>query len=422
MSEETIKRVSAVQRAGRSFINGDGFLGRLFAAGPQKIVALLSDLLQVGLLEATLPDGQTIRLGGHHPGPSVRLTLHNWRPVRRLVTGGTTAWSRSYIDGDWDSPHLAELAELFTLNRAQIGAATRAKWWVRMLNSLMHNLRANTKKGSQENISFHYDLGNDFYKEWLDPSMTYSSALFAPGDNSLEAAQNRKYRRLLDLIDAKPGERVLEIGCGWGGFAEIAARERGLYVHGITLSKEQLDYARARIAKAGLADQVTFELRDYRDIQGSYDHVASIEMFEAVGERYWRTFMDKVASVLKPGGRAALQVITIDEALFEEYRSEPDFIQSYIFPGGMLPSVERLEAVSKAANLVWARCDAFGQHYADTLRQWLERFEEAFAQGAFVPSFDEHFKRIWRYYLTYCEGGFRGKAIDVQQVLLGKPA
>jgi cyclopropane-fatty-acyl-phospholipid synthase len=420
-------RVHAVNKAGDSFVKGDGLISWLWSKGPQKILNQLDKRLLQGSLTVHTPDGRTLFAGGHAPGPEAIVTLKNWRPVQRLVIGGNTALATSYIDGDWESPELTNLFHLFSLNRNSMGNSVRGTWVSRLFNSMLHAMRANSLEGSKKNIQFHYDLGNDFYEAWLDPSMTYSSAIFAEGDNCLETAQTRKYRRLLDMLDAKPGERILEIGCGWGGFAELAARERGVHVTGVTLSKEQLAYATERLAKAGLSSKADFHFTDYRDVDparhgGLFDHVVSIEMFEAVGEKYWQTYMDKVRDVLRPGGRAALQIITIDDAIFESYKRGADFIQTYIFPGGMLPTIERLKQTSGKAGLDWRGNTGFGQHYAQTLRTWYEAFQSAVSKGQLPKGFDERFQRIWRYYLTYCEGGFLGGGIDVHQVALVKKA
>jgi len=305
-------------------------------------------------------------------------------------------------------------------NRKTLNQQIRGSRWIKTLNRLKHRLQSNTRKGSRKNIQFHYDLGNDFYSAWLDPSMTYSSAIFEQGDNSLEAAQRRKYRKLLNLLGARPGQRILEIGCGWGGFAEIAAAEFGVYVTGITLSEEQFKYATKRIKKAGLDDRVSLRLKDYRDVRKTYDHVVSIEMFEAVGEEYWGTYFSKIHEVLKPGGRAALQIITIDDALYDDYRRDVDFIQTYIFPGGMLPSRSALKAEVARAGLIWGKAKTYGEHYARTLKEWRTRFEDADDKGNLPEGFDENFRKIWTYYLAYCEGGFRGNSINVLQLQLTK--
>jgi cyclopropane-fatty-acyl-phospholipid synthase len=413
-------RVGRLLRADRAFAVGDGLMGKLLARAPQALLDMLDARLTEGGVTAVLPDGTQRRCGYRAPGPDATVVLHNWRPIRRLMIGGHVGWAKAYIDGDWDSPDLAALFELFTLNRKALGEATHGKGLLRTINRLAHGLRANTRAGSRKNISFHYDLGNAFYQEWLDPTMTYSSAIYAEGDNSLEQAQVRKVRRLLDSIGLKAGDHLLEIGCGWGALAEIAARDYGARVTGVTLSQEQFDYATARIANAGLSDLVTFEIRDYRDVNGTFDHIASVEMFEAVGERYWRTFMDKVHSLLKPGGKAGLQVITIDEETFHSYRRSADFIQTYIFPGGMLPSVPVFRRTAEAAGLAWDNAAFYGQHYARTLNEWGEAFAKAIQDGRLPKAFDETFQRIWTYYLTYCEGGFRAGGIDVMQVALAR--
>ncbi|MGI4877693.1 MAG: class I SAM-dependent methyltransferase, partial [Janthinobacterium lividum] len=263
----------------------------------------------------------------------------------------------------------------------------------------------------RQNIDFHYDLGNDFYAAWLDPGMTYSSALY-DGTDDLEAAQTLKIRALLDAVGVKPGDRLLEIGCGWGSLAEIATRDYGATVHGITLSAEQLAYASARVPAA------VFSLTDYRAVTGTYDHVVSCEMFEAVGERHWRTFMDVVRARLRPGGRAGLQVITIADDVFDAYRASTDFIQAYIFPGGMLPSPGRLRRAVEAAGFRVAAERHFGGDYARTLACWRDRFDAAVTAGRLPPGFDERFVTLWRYYLMYCEGGFRGGGLDVVQTVL----
>jgi len=302
-----------------------------------------------------------------------------------------------------------------------IGQGLRGAFWMRGISRARHKRRVNTPGGSKQNISFHYDLGNAFYKEWLDPSMTYSSAIFEEGDSSLATAQITKYRRLLDLIDVKPGQKILEIGCGWGGFAETAAKERGALVTGITLSMEQLAFARRRMEKAKLTNRVEILFKDYRDMETEFDHVVSIEMFEAVGEEYWPAYFETIYRCLKPGGKAALQIITIEEDMFETYREDVDFIQAYVFPGGMLPSVSKLRERVSAAGLDWNSFKTYGQHYANTLAVWHDRFEDAWARKALPEQFDEVFRRIWIYYLSYCEGGFRGGSVDVMQLSLVKP-
>lgn len=387
----------------------------------QGFLGLAESRLREGRLTLVEPDNRRHDFIGSQPGPQAVMLVHDWRVARRLALEGGLGFGRAYIDGDWDSPDLPALLEFFTRNRQHLGGALRGRVLLRALNALRHGLRANSKIGARRNISYHYDLGNSFYEQWLDPSMTYSSAIFADGDNSLESAQLRKYRRLLDLLDAKPGQHVLEIGCGWGGFAELAARERGLKVTGITLSQEQLHYARARIGRAGLGDQVDFALCDYRDVEGRFDHIVSIEMFEAVGRKYWPTFFRKLHDVLPSGGRAALQVITIDDTAYAHYSRAADFIQAYIFPGGMLPSVGAFADQVRQAGLELTQQAEFGADYARTLAAWRKAFNAAWHARRLPAGFDAHFQRIWNYYLAYCEGGFRGGGINVMQTALLRP-
>jgi cyclopropane-fatty-acyl-phospholipid synthase len=353
---------------------------------------------------------------GDRSGPAASLTIRRpWRLAARLLGRGDLGLAEGFIAGDWDAPHPAQVLEVLAINEPHLlasGAGRLSRW----VDRLQHRRRRNDRRGSHRNIAFHYDLGNDFYRLWLDPGMTYSAALFAQSGEALEPAQTRKYQRILDRLGARPGEHILEIGCGWGGFAEHAARA-GHRVTGITLSREQLAHARERIAAAGLSDRVTLHLRDYRDLTGTYDHVVSIEMFEAVGEQYWPAFFETVRRVLAPGGRASLQVITIDAACFEQYRRGTDFIQKYVFPGGMLPSVPAFDAAARAAGLAVADRAFHGLDYADTLRRWDAAFCAARERVAGM-GFDERFLRLWRYYLGYCEAGFRTGRIDLMQVAL----
>jgi cyclopropane-fatty-acyl-phospholipid synthase len=286
---------------------------------------------------------------------------------------------------------------------------------------LRHLSNANTKRGSRRNILAHYDLGNEFYAAWLDASMTYSSARFDAKVRDLETAQRAKYAALAEHLELKPGDHVLEIGCGWGGFAEFAAREYGVRVTGITISDEQLAYSCARMERAGLSDLVEIRRQDYRDVEGQFDKVASIEMFEAVGEKYWPAYFTKIADVLKPGGRAGLQIITIKDELFDAYRKRADFIQRYVFPGGMLVSLDRLKEETAKVGLVWRQAEAFGQSYADTLAEWTRRFTAKWGDIR-AMGFDERFKQLWLFYLSYCEAGFRTGRTNVVQLELAKPA
>jgi cyclopropane-fatty-acyl-phospholipid synthase len=313
---------------------------------------------------------------------------------------------------------VTEVLRLGTANEMAFDAMLRGNRFARFLSWVMHRLRPNTRKGARKNISEHYDLGNDFYQEWLDPSMTYSSAVF-DGEADLRRAQDQKYRKLCQALELKPGMSVLEIGCGWGGFAEIAAAEFGAQVTGITLSKEQLAYAQARMAKAGLSDKVTLRLQDYRDTVGKFDRIASIEMFEAVGEDYWPAYFATLRERLVPGGRAGLQVITIADRLFADYRKTADFIQRYVFPGGMLPSPSRLRQEIAAAGLTLGAETWFGRDYAETLRRWQADFQNGWNRISGLHSqYDNRFKRLWEFYLGYCEVGFDAGFTDVGQILL----
>jgi len=343
-----------------------------------------------------------------------------WRALLRLLRRGEIGFAEGYIAGDWNTPDLQALMQFTADNEGPLVRVAERPAWQRQLDRLRHRLRRNSRRGSRANIRFHYDLGNEFYRQWLDSTMSYSSALFSKGDEALETAQQRKYLRLLERLDAEPGAHILEIGCGWGGFAEAAARQ-GYRVTGITLSQEQLDYARERVARAGLSDRVELRLQDYRDLRGQYDHIVSIEMFEAVGEEWWPTYFEKLRECLRPGGRAALQVITIDEKVFPRYRDSADFIQLYVFPGGMLPPVPRFNAIADAAGLNRLEQDFFGMDYALTLRRW---FEEVRRSSDIIQAlgYGESFLRMWRYYLAYCEVGFRTRRVDLMQAILERPA
>jgi cyclopropane-fatty-acyl-phospholipid synthase len=338
----------------------------------------------------------------------------------RLMTRGEVGFGESFVEGHWTTPDLAALLEVLYDNMEHLGAGPRGMRWSRLWDRISHRLRDNHPINSRRNIAHHYDLGNTFYRSWLDPSMTYSSALFAdPVHEDLESAQARKYQRLLDGLDAKPGEHILEIGCGWGGFAELAAR-RGLRVTGVTLSREQLGYARERVAAAGFADQVDLRLQDYRDIEGQFDHAVSIEMMEAVGESFWPIYYQTFRRLVRPGGRIGLQVITINEDDFPVYRRQPDFVQLYIFPGGMLPTPTHLEALARDAGLGVHDTAWFGRDYAETLRRWRCRFHAAETEVERL-GYDSRFRRMWDYYLAYCETGFKTGCIDLAQVVLEVP-
>ncbi|MEO5323728.1 cyclopropane-fatty-acyl-phospholipid synthase [Mesorhizobium sp. CC13] len=391
-----------------------------FAKGlPARARLALSAALQLpkGSLTVKIPDGRSVLVGGKAPGPAAEIVLHNWNLPGRAFSGGTIGLAESYIDGDWESPDVTTFLELFVVN-TEIGekVAGSANWLLNAVQRVRHWLHDNTRTGSKRNISAHYDLGNGFYSEWLDPSMTYSSGLYATGANDLAGAQAEKYRALARDAGIGPGDHVLEIGCGWGGFAEFAAREIGCKVTGLTISREQFDFAQKRIQDAGLTDRVELKLQDYRDETGSYDRIASIEMFEAVGEKHWPTFFAKMKQCLRPGGTAGLQIITINEAAYPLYRKRPDFIQRYVFPGGMLPTPELLKSLGADHGLDYLRERVFPQDYARTLAEWRTRFWSSWER--IVPlGFDERFKKLWEFYLHYCEAGFRAEYIDVRQVV-----
>lgn len=384
------------------------------------IVDSLGSRLHFGRLALTARDGRRYEFNGREPGPAAALTIIGDGFGRRLLTGGAIGFAEAYVDGICDSPDLATLIELAALNEdAAWGSRLRGHLLPRLVARMHHLARPNTRRGSRRNIADHYDLGNDFYRLWLDPTMTYSAAVFDHADEALVPAQQRKYRRLAEMAGIGPDDRVLEVGCGWGGFAEFAARDIGCHVTAVTISREQFAYAQRRIADAGLAGRVDLRLCDYRDLDGRYDRIVSIEMLEAVGERYWPVYFDRLNALLEPGGRAALQVITIDEAHWDGYRRDADFIQRYIFPGGMLPTVGRLALHADRAGLRWRESRAHGGDYARTLERWLEAFDTNW--DAIAPlGFDERFRRLWRYYLAYCIAGFRVGRIDVQQIGLQK--
>jgi cyclopropane-fatty-acyl-phospholipid synthase len=412
-------------RADRGFATGGGPVARMMAPLFRHVLDQVDAGLASGSIDATLPDGRTRRLGGRAAGPHVFVTLHNWRPLARLALSGSVGWYRSWALGEWSSPDPVPLFDLFMRNRATLGGTARARGVARLINRLLHAVRRNDRSGSRRNIAFHYDLGNDFYAAWLDAGMTYSSAIFADDHSdgeALETAQRRKNRLLLDRLDLAPGGKLLEIGCGWGGMAAQAAAEDRVDVTGITLSTEQQAFARACIEDAGLSDRVHIDLRDYREVRGTFDAIVSVEMIEAVGERYWPTFTAQIARLLRPGGRAAIQFISIDDAVFADYSASADFIQTYIFPGGMLISESRLRQAAEKAGLVMQDRAGYGLHYAETLRLWRVRFDAAVEEGRLPAGFDAAFVRLWRYYLMYCEGGFRGGGIDLVQATLVKPA
>ena len=382
------------------------------------LLRLLANNWTFGRLTVLLPNGEIHRLEGAQPGPAAVFDIKDYRFARRVLASGDIGFAEAYMAGEWESPQLASLLESFAHNYEHIRRLVDGHPLMRAVHWLSHRMNRNSRAGSRKNIHAHYDLGNAFYASWLDPTMTYSSARFTRAGLALDAAQREKYASLARLMDLGQGQSVLEIGCGWGGFAEFAAREIGARVTGITISQEQYDFARQRMFNAGLSEQVDIRLIDYRDVEGRFDRVASIEMFEAVGIEYWPAYFGKIREVLKPGGVAGLQIITIDDALFAGYNKRTDFIQKYIFPGGMLPSEESLKAVVDRAGLGWGTIERFGQDYAETLKLWDERFQAAWGDIRRMGGFDERFRRLWRFYLAYCEAGFRSARTDVIQLAL----
>ena len=405
----------------RPFTSSDTIAGTSRPALPLRWLARALQAIERGQLTLIDPAGSRLVLRGHRPGSEAVWHFRRpWRALLRLLRRGDVGFAEGYIAGDWNTPDLQALLQFTMDNERPLTDLAGRPAWQRRFDQFRHRLRRNSRRGSRANIRFHYDLGNEFYRQWLDSTMSYSSALFSKGDEALETAQQRKYQRLLERLDAEPGAHILEIGCGWGGFAEAAARQ-GYRVTGITLSHEQLDYARERVARAGLSDRVELRLQDYRDLDERFDHVVSIEMFEAVGEQWWPAYFEKVRHCLRPGGRAALQVITIDEAAFQRYRENADFIQLYIFPGGMLPPVPRFNTLAEAAGLVRREQAFFGEDYALTLRRWFDEVRRS-ADIIQALGYGEAFLRMWRYYLAYCEVGFRCGRVDLMQTILERPA
>lgn len=384
-----------------------------------KFVLSLLHKLQSANLTIQFPDGQEGHFGDHNHSP-VRMVLNNWQLCRSVLKSGDIGFAESYIEGHWTTSQLPALIELISRNRQQLESVIYGTWWGNLLYRIKHVLNRNSRAGSKKNIHAHYDIGNDFYRLWLDPSMTYSSALFS-GDKveTLHDAQLAKYRRILQQLAVHPHDNILEIGCGWGGFAEIASTEAFAHVTGLTLSTEQLHFAQERLQKAGLHEKSKLQIQDYRDAHGSYDAIASIEMFEAVGEAYWPSYFECISRNLKQGGRACVQSIVIADELFERYRKGTDFIQQYIFPGGMLPSIQVFKEYAKQHGLQVVDTFTFGLDYARTLQEWRNAFmatlPEIMAQG-----FDQEFIRTWEFYLAYCEAGFRAHSIDVAQFTLIK--
>ena len=378
------------------------------------LIALLRWLLgglKCGELLLETPSGKQLVLRGPLAGPRARISIHSWRVAGRVLLASSVGFAESYMAGEWSSPDLGELLRLAGQNSALLPSL---KWLrpPRPLLRLRHALRRNTRRGSRRNIAAHYDLGNAFYEKWLDAGMTYSAGLYSSTGQSLEAAQDAKLDRVLHLLDLEGSEQVLEIGCGWGGFAERLLGASRCGVTGITLSKEQLAYGRDRLGSEIARGRCDLHLRDYREVSGRFDRIVSIEMLEAVGQAYWPTYFKQLRGLLRSQGIAVLQVITIDETRFETYRRNPDFIQRYVFPGGMLPTAEIIRQEAARAGLEVVHCEFFGDSYARTLEEWRRRFERAWPSIEAL-GFDGRFRRMWDYYLAYCRAGFETGALDV---------
>lgn len=384
-----------------------------------KIAGLAVLRARRGRITFSLPDGRDIVFDHGDKTADANVIVHDYAFVKRAMGGGDVGFAEAYMAGQWSTPNLTEVLRFFSANFEAAGRLAVGGKIVRWLNMFRNLFRQNTKSGAKKNIMAHYDLGNDFYELWLDPSMTYSSAIYESPNQSLEHAQMAKYKAICDRINAGPNSSILEIGCGWGGFAEYVAKHRGSKVTCLTISPSQQKYAQERMAKAGLSDRVDIRLEDYRDHVGTYDGIASIEMFEAVGEKFWPSYFDKVSACLKKGGKAALQIITIEDELFPRYRKRVDFIQRYIFPGGMLPSEQALKVQFARADLHYDGVSYFGKDYARTCREWARDFNDHW-DTIEKQGFDEPFRRMWNFYLSYCEAGFSDERINVGHFRLSK--
>ena len=374
--------------------------------------------IEAGELRAVFPSNFQKVYSGGQVGPTADIKINSWKLVPRLLLSGDMGLAESFLSGEWETSNLTQLILLGDINERALGNAVTPSKFINLIEKLRHQRRDNSKRGSRRNIAAHYDLGNEFYSHWLDNSMSYSSALFTDFGEELEVGQNRKYQRLAKALKLKEGDQVLEIGCGWGGFAEIAAKEYKCNVVGITLSNEQAKFAQRRMQENQLSNLVDIRIEDYRDVQGSFDKIVSLEMFEAVGEEHWRNYFETIKTRLKPGGLAGIQSITIANEFFETYKRRPDFIQKYIFPGGILPSEDKLNNAVSSAGLKILDDYYFGKSYAETLRRWQSTFEQKWDDIKNL-GFDEKFQKMWRYYLSYCEAGFESGHINVGQFLIG---
>ena len=417
MNTESPKRGAHLLDSRKRLGTGGGWLSRLAAPGFHGILDRIDRGLDHGTIEGQLPDGTVRVLGGRGEGPLAQIHLRSWKSLLRLVSAGSIGWYRAWEIGEWESPDLVPVFDIFTRNRKGLKDTGRAAGIFRLIAKLRHLLRQNNKTRARQNIQYHYDLGNDFYSLWLDKSMVYSSAVFedeAGRTSDLGVAQAKKVAAIAGRLNLETGDKLLEIGCGWGYLSGTLAREHGVDVTGISLSEEQTRWAREHHPEA------EFLIQDYRDTDGQFDAIASVEMVEAVGQEYWPDFLDCIARNLKPGGRAAIQYISIADDIFEQYAASADFIQNYIFPGGMLLSESRFRKLAADRGLHWSDQKDFGDDYATTLKMWRERFDAVVENGKLPTGFDERFVGLWRFYLTYCEGGFTGGGINVSQVTLIK--
>jgi len=406
---------SGVMEGAIMTLDGQGALPRYF-----RQVFAKAGKINKGRLDIRLPDGRCFRVEGQAPGHVAEIAIHDDDVFARVLREGDIGIAESYMEGGWSSPDLQAFMDLVNDDNPALYDDVIASKLVRIVERLRHWLRGNSKGQARKNISYHYDLGNEFYSLWLDDSMTYSSGLFTTGQESLEAAQEAKYAAMVDRMGVQPGDHVLEIGCGWGGFAEYAAGQRGLQVTGLTISQAQHDYAVERLARAGLSDRVEIRMQDYRDTQGQFDGIASIEMFEAVGEAYWPRYFQAVRERLRPGAQAVIQIIMVPDARFPTYRSYVDFIQKYIFPGGMLGAPTPVRQAAEAQGLEYRTTHDFGESYSQTLRRWNALFQQHWPEIA-AMGYDARFKRMWEYYLTSCAGAFHSGVCDVTQLVLRRP-
>jgi len=370
-----------------------------------------------GSLQIEWPDGKSQKIDAIHKGPNAKLKIVDSNVVREIIQGGSIKFAELYISKRIITNNLTNLMHYCALNNDQAEETFKITIFRYLYNKYLHFKNKNTKIQAKKNISHHYDLGNQFYKYWLDKSMTYSSAIFNGKNDNLELAQNNKYQKLADLSSIKKGDNILEIGCGWGGFSEFLAKNYDCQITALTISREQFKFTTERMEKANLTSKVKVVYCDYRNIKGQFDKVLSIEMFEAVGREYWKTFFEKIKTILKPNGNVGLQLITIDDKIYNVYKNNPDFIQKYIFPGGMLPSVEVLKNIIENTSFRINSINSYSNDYAKTLNIWNKEFNRNWTKIEKL-GFDERFKLLWNYYLSYCEGGFLSKNIDLKQINL----